>query len=302
MHRATLFVYLALAAVAAIAAAAGTDHGSGQGPIRTQASGAFSLANSGDGLPVFTAANIGPGDSAKGTVEISNEGSEAIAVTLAQHDLTDTPGASGGVLSQRLALKVGDPSSSSPVYEGPLAAMQPRSLARLAPGASRSYEFTVTLPASASDNAFQGASVSVAYSWTAQEAPAAVPSPPVASPPTAGLRAAPPPPQLSAHLVGYRATLRNGRIITWVHCNKACRVGAYASFLTPRLPGKLPATAHHAQQRRFGARTRRLAVKLPGPKLRLLSGIEATARIVVVARSRGGERTETSALLHLRAR
>jgi hypothetical protein len=177
MRSATVAVYLALAAVAAIAAAAVESGSSGNEPLRTEVGGSFSLANTREGLPVFTATNIGPGDSAKGTVEISNEGSKAIAVTLAQRGLTDVPGTNGGVLSRRLVLKVRSPSSPSPVYEGPLAAMQPRALGRLAPGASRSYEFTVTLPAngtaSARDNAFQGASVSVAYSWTAGEASSA---------------------------------------------------------------------------------------------------------------------------------
>jgi len=170
MRAATLAVYLALAAVAAITAAAAQSGRSSSGPLRTEAGGAFSLADPREGMPVFTAANLGPGASATGTVEISNEGSEAIVVTLAQHGVLDAPGTGGGVLSQRLRLIVEDLSSASTVYEGPLAAMRPRSLGRLAPGASRSYEFTATLPASgtasASDNAFQGASVSVAYSWS----------------------------------------------------------------------------------------------------------------------------------------
>jgi hypothetical protein len=313
MRRATLVVYLALAAVAAIAAAAASNDEPAQDPIVTETSGSFSLVNSHEGMPVFTATKIGPGESAKGTVEISNEGSEVLSMTLAQRNLTDTPGPGGGVLSQRLSLKIAAGPSKA-VYEGSLATMPSLPLGTLAPGASRQYEFVVTFPDggpsnAATENTVQGASTSVTYSWTASEAPPApeAPSAPSSSSPaTPGSPSPSPPPSqtppLSAHLVGYRPTLRNGRIVAWVRCSKACRVRSHASFLAPRLRGELPATAQHAQRRRFGARTRRLAVKLPGTALRLLSGVEATARIVVVARSRGGELTETSALLHLRSR
>ncbi len=310
MRRATLVVYLALAAVAAIAAAAASNDKSTRNTIVTETSGAFSLANSREGMPVFTATNIAPGDGAKGTVEIANEDSEALAVTLAQRDLTDTPGTGGGLLSQHLSLKISD--GSSVIYAGALAAMQSQQLGTLAPGASRKYEFIATLPDggpanAATVNTVQGSSTSVTYSWTASEAPPTpeTPSAPSSTSPTTPRAPSTSPsssqtPPLSAHLVGYRSTLRNGRIVAWVRCNEACRIRSHATFLTPRLLGELPATAHHAQQRRFGARTRRLAVKLPGATLRLLSGARATARIVIVAHSRGGESTETSALLHLR--
>lgn len=309
MRSATLVVYLALAAIAAIAAAAARHDEPTRDTVIAEVGGAFSLANSREGMPIFTATNIGPGDSAKGTVEIANEGDEAAAVTLAKRDLTDVPGAGGGELSRRLSLKIAD--ESSVIYAGPLATMPSLPLGTLAPGASHRYEFVATFPDggpsnAATENTVQGSSTSVTYSWTGGEAPPApeAPSEPSSPSPTTPRSSSPSSsqtPPLSAHLVGYRSTLRNGRIVAWVRCSEACRVRSYARFLAPGLPGELPATAHHAQQRRFGARTRRLAVRLPGAALRLLSGVEATARIVVVARSRGGEVTETSALLHLRA-
>jgi len=173
MRRATLIVYLALAAVAAIAAAAARNDESSRASIVTETSGSFSLANSREDMPIFTAADIGPGSSVKGTVEIANEGSEAIAVTLTQRNLSDMPGAGGGLLSQRLSLKI--TAGPTVIYAGPLAAMQPQRLGMLAPGASRRYEFVATLPdggvTGAIENAVQGASTSVTYSWTASEAP-----------------------------------------------------------------------------------------------------------------------------------
>jgi len=186
MRRATLIVYLALAAVAAITAAAARNDESSRGPIVTETSGSFALANSREGMPIFTATNIGPGDSAKGTATIANEGSEAIAVALTQRDLTDTPGTGGGVLSQRLTLKI--TAGPSVIYAGPLAAMQPQQLGALAPGASRRYEFVATLPgdgvpSAATENAVQGASTSVTYSWTASETPPTPGTPSATSPP-----------------------------------------------------------------------------------------------------------------------
>ena len=171
MRAATLAVYLALVAVAVITAAAAESGRSSSEPLRIESGGAFGLADPHDGMAVFTATDLGPGDSARGTMEISNEGSEPVVVTLAQHSPLDTPGTGGGVLSQRLRLIVEDLSSASTVYAGPFAAMPARALGRLAAGASRSYEFIATLPESATENALRDSSTSVAFSWTAREVP-----------------------------------------------------------------------------------------------------------------------------------
>ena len=75
------------------------------------------------------------------------------------------------------------------VYSGPLAPMPPQPTGRVEPGQSRSYEFVATLPeagSAADQNHLQGASTSVAYSWTVAEAPPpADPKPPPADPPPA---------------------------------------------------------------------------------------------------------------------
>jgi hypothetical protein len=310
VHRATLIVYLALAAIAAIAAAAAHNDEPARDSVVTETSGSFSLANSRDGMPVFTATNIGPGDSAKGTVEIANEGNEAIAVTLAQQDLADVPGTGGGVLSQRLSLTITD--GPSIFYAGPLAAMQPLPLGTLAPGASHHYAFVATLPdgggaGAAIENAVQGSSTSVTYSWTASEVPPAPAGPPSAptissSTATGSPSLAPPstqPPHLSVRIVGYRNTLRNGRLIAWVHCNQACRVQSRARLLGVGRSGGLRPTARHAQRRRFGARTRRISLPVPPERRDLLSAADQRVRIFVIARNRQNERATTSKLLRL---
>lgn len=307
MHRATLIVYLALAAVAAIAAAAASNDEPARDSVVTEASGAFSLANSRDGLPVFTATKIGPGNSTKGTVEITNEGSEAIALTLTQRDLTDVPSTGGGVLSQRLSLKITD--GSSIFYTGPLAAMQPLSLGTLAPGTSHHYEFVATLPdgGTRGDNTVQGSSISVTYSWTAGEAPAPTSgsssAPAISSPTTSGSASLAPlatPRRLSVRIVGYRNTLRNDRLIAWVRCSQACRVQSRARLLGMGRGGSLRPTARHAQRRRFGARTRRISLPVPPERRDLLSAADQQVRILVIARNRQGERATTSKLMDLR--
>lgn len=306
MRRATFVVYLALAGVAAIAAAAGSHPDSSRSPIRTEVGGAFSFASSREGLPVFTASGIAPGDSTSGTVEVANEGSEPLALTLSQRDLVDVPGSGGGVLSQRLQLKVEETGSSRPTYEGPIATMQPRPLGLLAPGAERTYEFTATLPdggaaTAAAENAVQGASTSVTYSWTAGAAPAsAPPSPAPARPDAGGSPSAAAPSRIGVRLIDYRDTLRNGRIVAWVRCSQPCRVRSYARFLAPRLPDDLPATAHHAQRRRFGARTRRLAVRVPARQRRLLlNASKPKVLLVVTAHAKNGGRARRTGMLRL---
>lgn len=307
MRKATLAAYLGLAAAAAIAAGAVRNDEPDRAAIATEVRGSFSFANSREAMPVFTATNIGPGDSAEGTVEITNEGSEAIAVTLAKRDLLDTPGSGGGILSQRLVLRISGPASASSIYEGPLATMQPLSLGRLGPGTSRRYEFVATLPesgiTSAGENALQSASTSVAYSWTTQAAPED-PSPatpngsglPLVSSPSPAATKLP----LAVRIVGYRNTLRNGRLIVWARCNQACRVKSSARFLGQGHAARLRPTARHAQRRRFGARTRRLSLPMPGDLHRLLSSAKPRVRIVVIARNRDGNSAKASKLLHLK--
>lgn len=312
MRGGLLLACLALAGAAtAMAMNATRGDSPNASPIATtDAGGSFSLANSRDGMPIFTAANIGPGDRAKGTVEIANEGSEAIAVTLAQHDLIDMPGEGGGLLSQHLHLKVGEADAPQPVYEGLLAAMSPRALPRLAPGAARTYEFVAILPesgtASAAENAVQGASTSVAYSWTAQVAPPTEEDPSPARPapdlaPSGASSAPSPSPRFSVRVVRYRHTLRNGRIVAWVRCNQACRVKSRGHFRAQEHPGRLRPTTRHAERRRFGAKTRRLSLRVPSRQRRVLaSAARAEVRIVVIARNRSDKRARTSKLLRLR--
>jgi hypothetical protein len=98
-----------------------------------------------------------------------------VALTLRRGELVDEPGIGGGLLSSRLRLTVVDvtqPTAPRIVYVGPLDSMPGRPAGTLAGGEARTYEFTATLPEGGEpsfQNAVQGASTTVAYSWVASE-------------------------------------------------------------------------------------------------------------------------------------
>jgi Ca2+-binding RTX toxin-like protein len=135
--------------------------------------GAFSVSDSRAGQAIFTATNLAPGGTTTGTVTIKNTGDAAGSLTLAPISLTDTPGPGGGALSGAIDLRVVEiGTEDTEIWVGKLGAMPRLTLATLAPGAARTYRFTVTLPDngvavdSAGDNAFQTAAVDVGYEWT----------------------------------------------------------------------------------------------------------------------------------------
>jgi hypothetical protein len=139
--------------------------------------GTLSMSNSSDGAAIVTAAGMAPGHSRAGDVTISNTGDLTAAFSLAKSNVVDTPGPAGGALSTALDLFVQDVTNQAApatVYAGKLGAMDPRALGDWAPGTSRTYRFTVSLPdggvppsATTGDNAFQSSAVSVRFDWTA---------------------------------------------------------------------------------------------------------------------------------------
>jgi hypothetical protein len=139
------------------------------------ASGSFEILSSREGQSIFVASGIAPGESTTGTVAIEDTGSEPVALTLRRGELVDEPGIGGGLLSNRLQLTVVDvtmPTAPRTVYAGPLDSMPERPAGTLAGDEARTYEFTATLPEGGEpsfQNAVQGASTTVAYSWVASE-------------------------------------------------------------------------------------------------------------------------------------
>jgi hypothetical protein len=173
-RRLPILVFFALAAMAAVALAQVTR----QPPARAAtvaASGAFELSDSKEGGPIFAATGIAPGEATTGTVAIEDTGSEPLALTLHRGELIDEPGLGGGLLSSRLRLTVVDlsgPSAPRTLYTGPLDSMPAQPAGTLQGGETRTYEFTATLSDGGEpsfQNAVQGASTTVAYTWVATE-------------------------------------------------------------------------------------------------------------------------------------
>jgi hypothetical protein len=139
--------------------------------------GILTSSNSKDGAAILTASKMVPGDTVEGTVTISNTGDSSGAFTLTGSTPTDTPGPNGGKLSTVLLLTiVDDPGGSNvSVYNGKFDGMTaPIPVGTWAGGSAHTFKFTVTFPnggtppsATTGDNAYQGSSTSVTYTWSA---------------------------------------------------------------------------------------------------------------------------------------
>jgi hypothetical protein len=135
---------------------------------------------------IFNLENIAPGMTGAGEVTITNSGTAPGALALASTGLSDDPGRYGGLLSERLVLRLEEVSSGNAreVYSGGLASMPQLQLDRLAAGQSRTYRFLVTMldggsPASpfVDDNIYQRADTSIGYQWTLTEVEGGEPAP-----------------------------------------------------------------------------------------------------------------------------
>jgi spore coat-associated protein N len=168
------------------------------------ASGALSLSNSKEGAAIFRASAMRPGEEAGGSVTITNTGTVTGALTVAPAEPSDTPGAGGGRLSNRLELLVIDVTTvTAPVtvYAGTLELMNTTGVGTLAPGQHRTYLFVATLrPNGNADNAYQGAALTTGFTWSATGAaePTATPTPTATATPSPTATATPFPPATAA--------------------------------------------------------------------------------------------------------
>ena len=150
------------------------------------ANGALALTNSRAGAAIFHGEGLRPGVPVNGSVTVGATSAAALA-------LEATPESESGsarlwdALTLRIA-DVTDPAAPTVLYDGLLSGLGRRSLGTLAAGAARTYELTVALPAGAGD-AYQGARLSLGFTWVgtgpgpaATPPPAATPVPPTADP------------------------------------------------------------------------------------------------------------------------
>ena len=173
-----------LAALLVVLVAAGIAVGSGANfnsatanPSNTFSSGTLSQSNSKANQAILTASNLKPGASSNGTVDITNTGSASGAFTLTKSTPVDTP--ASPAFSQKLTLVItdqGDPDcrsgcpAPSTVYSGTVGGMGSIALGTFNASQKKRYQFVVTFPdggTGGADNAYQGASTSVDYTFTA---------------------------------------------------------------------------------------------------------------------------------------
>jgi hypothetical protein len=294
---------LALGAIAVAAAAAGNGDPSPPRPVATVTGGNFELENSRTDMPIFAASDIGPGDRAGGTVTIANDGEEVGELTLRQHDVADTPGTGGGLLSRGMSMRireVGDPAKPRLVYDGALALMPALDLGSLGPGQSRVFEFDAVLPDSGSpagaasgDNAFQGAALSVGYSWTATELPSASSAAPRSTMPPTSSADASPGQATQLAILRIRASIWHRRFVVWAYCGPGpCRVLARLRFEARRSARSHGRLLGSLRRQRFIAGSQKLVFRLPTRLRRALrsvasSGGRASAGVVLVLRNPG---------------
>ncbi len=176
--RKVLLAFAGLMVAAAVAVGSGANFNStSANPSNVFTAGTIGQSNSKASAAILTAANLVPGASASGTVDIKNTGSVSGTFTLAHTAAVDTPASPG--FSKKLTMVVqdlGDPAcvSSCPaavtLYTGLMSAMPVTIALGVFPaGYTHRYTFTVTFPDSGlngADNPYQGASSSVEYNWT----------------------------------------------------------------------------------------------------------------------------------------
>ena len=131
-------------------------------PGNTVASGAMSIDNDKEGAAILEVEGLVPGESAEGTVSITNVGDASGDFTLTASDVVSVP----ADFAATLTLVITD--GADEVYNGSLADMTTVDLGTWAEDETHDFTFAVTFDAAAG-NEFQGATSSVDFKWDATQ-------------------------------------------------------------------------------------------------------------------------------------
>jgi hypothetical protein len=156
-----------IAALATVLAAAGVAVGSGAtftaqsaSPTNSFTSGTLLQSNSkGDGVTIVTGSNLKPGDVRTGQTTITNTGTLAGTFTLSE--VNDSNAFRAGVLDLVIDQVSGGVTTN--VYTGDLGGVGSVDLGSFAPNEARTYKYSVTLDAAASNNTDQGKTATADY-------------------------------------------------------------------------------------------------------------------------------------------
>jgi hypothetical protein len=160
--------WLLLAAMALVSLALGSAIFSGATFTSKSANSAslaaadIQLSSSAPDQAIVAASGMRPGDSRQGAISIGNQGTVAGTVTLRGTGLTGT--ALAAVLDLELEDTTGGAVTQK--WSGKLGAFSSIDLGSFAAGATRTYRFTLSWPAAASDASLQGATTSLTFRWS----------------------------------------------------------------------------------------------------------------------------------------
>ena len=272
-------------------------------------SGSIEHANSRDGMPIFTASNVGPGALVEGDVTIANTGSATGFFSLSQANLTDAPGPNGGALSQALELEIEDVTGTSQpkaIYRGPFAALGARPLGFIGAGGRRDYRFTAMLPDTggpassvSGDNALKGSSTSARFVWTAVQG-GAPPGPgrPATPPPRRDLR----PPRLRVSIPRVQRLLTRRYVNTRVRCSERCALTVRGRARGSRVFALRPQRRKLKAGRGATVRVNLSRRALRSLRGRLLDGKPIALRLTFVATDGARNRATVKRIVRLRPR
>jgi spore coat-associated protein N len=166
-----LLLSLAAIAVVAVAAVGGTFANFTATPTTIAsnafASGSLTMSRSGSGA-IFSSAAMKIGDTATGSVTITNTGTLAGAYTL-----TGSSSGSAALSAQLHLTLYKDVDGGTAIYDGSLGSLSASLGTFAASGGAHTFYFHVSLPTTGSDagdNALQGLSASEDFTWSATQA------------------------------------------------------------------------------------------------------------------------------------
>jgi spore coat-associated protein N len=170
--------FQALITIAAIMLAASVVVASGANFTSTSANpsnvftaGNLKHSNTKDGAAILTADKMKPGDTRTGSVTLTNDGDISGAFSFTKTMGANVLGLGSGDFRTKLDLTIKE--GATTIWTGKIGAAIPAlnmDLGTWAPGATHTYDFTVTFPDGGSggaDNAYKSAGVTVAFDWTA---------------------------------------------------------------------------------------------------------------------------------------
>jgi spore coat-associated protein N len=166
-----ILLSLAATAVVCVAAVGGTFANFTASPTTIAsnafASGTLTMTRSGSGA-IFSSAAMKIGDTATGSVTITNTGTLAGAYTL-----SGSSSGSAALASQLHLTLYKDVDGGTPIYDGSLGTFSASLGTFAADGGSHTFYFHVSLPSTGSDagdNALQGLSADETFTWSATQA------------------------------------------------------------------------------------------------------------------------------------